>query len=377
MFDSPLPARVMLRTVIVFIIVSVGVATGCERSDEDGIRVYDAPKDPPVVHPQVDWKLPGGWQEVNDVSGSQFGRVATIQPDKRDPFFLLTVNQIQSGDLASNLNRWEKMLELRETPAEEAAKKATDVQVAGHAGHRVDLTGVDAGAKNKPAARLLGVIVPLGDREAWTFKLQGSPDKVAAQAKAFEEFLATVKFAGHDHPEQPAVAPTGAVAPPAPTPSPTPSAAADQKHYALKGFATPSGWVNDPTPRTMRTATFFVGTGNERAEVIVTRLRAGAFGSDVANLNRWRKDAGLPEIADASQQPSSKLKVDGDAAEATVYDFAGPGDEATAKRSFVASLVKGADNWFVKMLGPARTVGPQRANFEQFVQSMQFGETSE
>ena len=38
---------------------------------------------------------------------------------------------------------------------------------------------------------------------------------------------------------------------------------------------------------------------------------------------------------------------------------------------------KGGDMWFVKLLGPAKTVSDQRANFDAFLQSLQFGEAGE
>src|SRR5215218_4068150 len=130
------------RLLVVSLLAAACCLTGC-NDDDDGIRAYDAPKDPPVVqHARaLSWELPPAWQEVPDASGAQFGRFATIQVSEKDPLLLLTVNRTSSGDLASNLNRWERILGLPETPEAAVAAKVKPVEMDGHVGQRVDLTG--------------------------------------------------------------------------------------------------------------------------------------------------------------------------------------------------------------------------------------------
>ncbi len=361
------------RLIIVSLALSGACLVGCDRGD--GIRVDTVPKDPPPpATPKatagakpVAWQLPSGWSEVADSSGSQFGRFATIQVNPADPSLALTVNVLQgsgSGELLPNLNRWEGTLGLPATPAAEAEKKAKTVEVDGHAGRRIDLTGVDV--KTSAPARLLGFILPHG-QEAWSFKLQGSPDKVAAQEAAFDAFIGSVKFLTHDHDGEGQGADEKGTTPP-------PSPAANAKPTTLASFTAPFGWRQEQSDKPFRVATFFVDEGNARAEVIVSKLRLNGFGSMLANVNRWRGEVGLPPSTDEKNESLQEVQVGG--SPCIVFDFAGP-ESADAKRSNVAMLVKGADVWFVKLIGPAKTVADQRANFDAFLQSLQFGEAGE
>jgi hypothetical protein len=377
----PVPTN-LRRLLVLSLVASAGWLAGCDKDDQ--IRVYDAPKDPPAVERArpIAWQLPAGWQEVADpMAGGQFGRFATIQVSDSDPNLLLSVNRVSASSMVSNLNRWEGQLGLQPTPETEAAKKVTTFEAAGHPGFIVDLTGTKTNEKSntKTPARMLAALVNSDGGEAWSFKLEGPPDKVAPQASSFGAFVRSVTFPGHDH--SASADPHGGVAPttgPAPT-AQDQAAAGDGKSYKLTKFTTPSGWVQDPTERMMRSATFFVGTGNDKAEVIISKLRVNGFGSMLNNVNRWRREVGLPETADEHKETFAESQVAG--ASAIVFDFDGskaPGADATAaKRSYVAMLAKGADVWFIKLIGPAKTVTDQRANFDAFLQSLQFGEAGE
>jgi hypothetical protein len=377
----PVPTR-LRRVVFVSLAGFVACLSGCD--DRDGVRVYVAPKDPPpmaapVGQKPVEWKLPEGWTELPDVDPGQFGRFATIEVSKDDPSLQLAVNMLEgagSGDLLPNLNRWEGQLGLAPTPAAEAPAKAKMLEVDGHAGHRVDLTGsvevtaADGNTKTPTPMRLLAFILPHGE-QAWSFKLQGPPDKIAAQEAAFDAFVASVRFTSHDHGDEGAAAAAG------------PSAPRDDKTYALKKFATPPGWERDPAERPMRVMTFNVaGAGgaadNERAELLVTKFARDRFGSILENVNRWRREVGLPPSQDETKENLREVTTAA-GARAVVFDFAPPGDPAAAgaRRSFVAMLPQGGEMWFVKLIGPPRTVADQRANYDAFLQSLEFGDAGE
>jgi hypothetical protein len=378
-----MPVPTNLRHLLVLTLFASAVwLAGCDKDDQ--IRVYDAPKDPPAVERArpIAWQIPAGWQEVADpMSGGQFGRFATIQVSESDPNLLLSVNRVTTSSVASNLNRWEGQLGLPPTPEADAAKKVTIFEAAGHPGFIVDLTGntTDNKTNAKSPTRMLAALVSSDGGEAWSFKLEGPPDKIAPQASSFDAFVRSVSFPGHDH--SASADPHGGV-PPTTGPAPTAqgqAAAGDAKSYKLTKFATPSGWVQDPTERMMRSATFFVGSGDDKAEVIISKLRVNGFGTMLANVNRWRREVGLPETSDEHNEQFTQSQIAG--ATAIVFDFDGtkvPGvDAAKAKRSYVAMLAKGADVWFIKLLGPAKTVAEQRANFDAFLQSLQFGEAGE
>lgn len=63
-------------------------------------------------------------------------------------------------------------------------------------------------------------------------------------------------------------------------------------------WAVPDGWTEDPKPRQMRLATYLVPDSSGPVEVAVTRF-GGRVGGDLANINRWRGQMGLPAIDEA------------------------------------------------------------------------------
>jgi hypothetical protein len=332
---------------------------GCDN--EDSIRVYPANKDPkpaPQVKP-IDWTLPLGWTRLLNITADQFGGFAKIQVAQNDPTLVVDVRVLQgagAGDLLPNVNRWERQLSLPASTPETVAAKAKTIQVESHEAHRVDLTGVD---DKQSAVRMLAVIVPEGNR-AWSFSLKGPPDKVAAHVEAFDAFVGSVHFPMHNHGDE--VVST--------QPSP-----ADAKSSTITHFTLPAGWEKDPTERQMRFATFFVGQGNDRADVIVTKLQTGRFGDMLENVNRWRREIGLPAATDIGAQPVTEIQVGGKPA--PIFDFEPPAASPDARRSSVAMVESGADVWFLKLIGPAKTVADQRANFVEFLKTLQFGEAVE
>jgi hypothetical protein len=347
-----------IRLIAVALAIGAACFNGCDR--DDGINVYVAPKDPPVVQHKsvaktepIEWTLPPGWTRLPSAGQSAFGSFAKIQVLPDDPTLTLNVNLIQNDDVAANVNRWEGQLGLPPTPAAELGAKVKTIQVEAHPAHRVDLSGTDPDSKTP--TRLLAVILPQGDGSAFSFLLKGPADKVAPLEPAFDAFIASVKFPGHDHGDA------------VDDDSHGDAVAADTKQYALKGFTVPPGWVKDETPRDMRLATLFVGEGSDRAELIVSKFPFNRFGTMLENVNRWRSEVGLPASENELNENAGKL-VSGDLI-GVVFDFAGP-----QKRSYVAMFRKGADMWFVKLIGPAKTVEAQRGNYDAFLKSLQFGE---
>jgi hypothetical protein len=155
-----------------------------------------------------------------------------------------------------------------------------------------------------------------------------------------------------------------------------PAAAADaqqqQQQQQPIQWTTPPGWTHDPQPRPMRVATFTVGNDPNRAELIVTRFRAGTVGSLLDNINRWRQQVGLPPVADEKAATPEKTTVAGQPAQA--YDFAGDaagGNPARRNRVVVVETPAG-EMWFFRFFGPSEVVDAQRGQFESFLQSVKF-----
>jgi len=153
----------------------------------------------------------------------------------------------------------------------------------------------------------------------------------------------------------------------------------------------PPGWTQDPQPRQMRVATVNVESNGQHGELIVTRFRAGGFGSMVDNLNRWRQQVGLAPVKSETEVTPDKTTVAG--AEAKVYDFTGtaapagaapgaaipgarananPGGNPAQRNRVVMVETPAGDAWFFRLHGPADLVENQRAAFDSLLQSVKF-----
>ena len=121
----------------------------------------------------------------------------------------------------------------------------------------------------------------------------------------------------------------------------------------------------------MRVTAFRVGTGDEQAEVIVSRMHKGMFGSIPDNMNRWRGQVGdepvdKPEPDGVEQIPMSQH-------EALLLTFKVRRDGPKPVRELLVVMnQEGTDFWFIKMFGPESVVSKQQDALKQFLNSMHF-----
>ena len=128
------------------------------------------------------------------------------------------------------------------------------------------------------------------------------------------------------------------------------------------GFTTPEGWQQDPTLRSMREATFLVGTGDKAAEMVITRL-SGNFGDFGNNINRWRGQIGLEPLADTSSVKPRLIATP--VGEAKLVKL-----EGADKASIVAMVAQGGETWFFRLTGELSTVNANEAKLEQMLSSL-------
>jgi hypothetical protein len=123
----------------------------------------------------------------------------------------------------------------------------------------------------------------------------------------------------------------------------------------------------------MRLGNFAVsGPDGRKVEITVVTF-PGQAGGELENVNRWRRQIGLPPIG-ADEIKSENVMIGGNAAK--VYDLTGaePAAAGEAKKRTVAAiaLVNG-DSWFFKMSGDAELAAAQRPAFDEFLKSVTFG----
>lgn len=137
-------------------------------------------------------------------------------------------------------------------------------------------------------------------------------------------------------------------------------------------WVTPEGWTQQ-TGRPMRDLSFSFGEEGE-GECYLSRL-PGAGGGLEANVNRWRKQMGQPDLEEEEIVALPTKSLFG--LEGTYVDvsgtFTGMGAGAPKEdyRMLGIILTSEAGAVFVKLTGPSELVAEQEANFEAFCASLQ------
>jgi len=129
-------------------------------------------------------------------------------------------------------------------------------------------------------------------------------------------------------------------------------------------WTTPAGW-QELAPTSIRLGNFLVpGPGGKKAEATITSF-PGEVGGALANVNRWRHEVGLGDIAE-NEMTSEKAVVDSN--EGKLYEFAGP-----SERTVVAMIPRDGASWFFKMRGDSDVVTGAKPVFLEFLKSVHFG----
>jgi hypothetical protein len=127
-------------------------------------------------------------------------------------------------------------------------------------------------------------------------------------------------------------------------------------------WTTPDGW-QQLAPTELRVGNFLVSNGDKKAEVSIIPF-PGEVGTELENVNRWRRELGLPPIEE-NQISSETVSVGSNAGK--LYDMTGPELETLA-----VILEKDGTSWFFKMRGDKELVSKNKPAFVTFLKSIQF-----
>ena len=136
---------------------------------------------------------------------------------------------------------------------------------------------------------------------------------------------------------------------------------------AKPSWTVPHAW-GETAPGPMQSARFTAGDpAGGVAEITVVAL-PGDAGGLLANVNRWRRQLGLPPVEEAGLTALTRdLTTPG--GKVVLVDLSG---EKTPKTLVAAVVSRGGNTWFYKLMGDANVVAQQKDALVKFVQSAKY-----
>lgn len=126
----------------------------------------------------------------------------------------------------------------------------------------------------------------------------------------------------------------------------------------------PAGWKRE-TGSGMRVATYQLGDGFECSVISLS----GTAGGDLANVNRWRGQMGLPDVP-SLQGLATQVKTP--LGTSLLVDLEGSGPQQ-GKRMVAAIVNEGGTSWFFKLTGPSDAVGRAKPSLVKLLGSLKRG----
>jgi hypothetical protein len=402
--------------------------SGCA---ENPVVFYEAPKDPvagnpsgplasmqpaagtPRSAPRLTWTKPESWQEKPGSEMRLASYAARGEAGEEADISVFSFPDA-AGGLLANINRWRAQVGLDAVADDALESTATATEIAGLPGWLVDFAGNATGGApmmgSAPAptgpTRIVGAIVAV-EGTSWFFKMMGPDAFVAAQREAFGSLVASIR---RDAPAAPARDPHAGIpgAPPMAGTDPhagiagAPPLAGADPHAGVPGapplagasagtdpmrmdptgitppparagftFDVPAGWQQQPGSQ-FRLASFLVPgpAGTTPADMSVSAF-PGMSGQDLANVNRWRGQVGLPPFGQ-SELEATRIVVPSGPHQMQMWDLESPGPMLQGGRKvrmLVAMLDHGDTIWFYKLTGESELVAGQRSAFVQFLES--------
>lgn len=296
--------------------------------------------------PKLAWTLPAGWKELGE------DKMNVARFDAGGASVNVTPLASLQGKEPVLVNMWREAFQQKSLDEAEANAALSDIDIAGGKGKIFDLTG-ERGAEGQPKEKSR-IVTAIFHREnlSWFFKLQGSPETVAAQLGAFKEFLGTVRFEAG-----PVAKPLDAATTPVAKPEGAPPTAAATPASMPKP---PEGWVTE-TPGPMQMAKFTVPPKDGATAEVMVSVFPSDTGGAVANVRRWRGQIGMPEADDATIQAGIK-PLEGGPEGATIVDLENAG------RALIGAIVpRDGKYYFFKLMGGTPAVASARESFIVFV----------
>jgi hypothetical protein len=364
------------------LLFAVGVCSGLAGCKDKDIISYQIPKDPgesrvsaedaaAPASPGIRWVAPEGWQS-QPASSMRQGSFLVAGAGGATADMSVVSFPGDGGDDLANINRWRNQVKLAPISAAELAGQMQSLAAAAGQFVMADLAGA---ADDKGSARILGAWLRQSNR-VWFFKMMGPSDLVEAQKNTFVAFLRSVSLAPEENGGPPLVQANSNSAntndlPRAElseTPPPIPAVASNAEMDSIPVRAesgsslvwqAPADWKDQPG-NPMRKGSYSVGSG---AEVAITAF-PGEVGGVLANVNRWRGQAGLDQVDEAGLGRVTTA-IDSNGLHFVLVDAEG------GSTSIMAALLPwNGGTWFFKLTGPPEAVAGAKPAFQAFLKTV-------
>jgi hypothetical protein len=151
-----------------------------------------------------------------------------------------------------------------------------------------------------------------------------------------------------------------------------PASSADATAAARSIWTIPAGWKSVTPSSTMLFAQFLIQDGDAKAEVNISQL-AGEGGGLLANVNRWRGQLGLPQVAQEDDFSKMVSSVDSANGQIQIVDMNGTNAKTGQPARLVGAVVpQNGQSWFYKLMGDEKIVAAQKEAFIKFIQSANY-----
>jgi len=385
-FKAVFPSQVIKRMNFVARSLGAGalavVLAGCGKEEVKTYRVAKesaphaaaATENPHGANPhgamatpaRIEYKTPAGW-EAKPASAMRAASFAIAGPDGLLADVAVIPMPGAGAPVGDMVNMWRSQLGLEQVQGEAGGKSPDAVEVGGGSAPIFDLASTDNLVEGKHKARIVGVVLPRGDT-TWFFKLAGEDAQVTSQKAAFKEFLKSVSFV-EGAAAAPAMAAGGAMPAMGSMGAGTLPAGADNTP-AKPQWTVPAGWKEEP-PTQMLVAKFSATDKDAKADITVSAF-PGDVGGLLANVNRWRRQIGLPPMAEADVTKEVK-QLDSVPGKMMLVEMTGTDPKTSQPARLVGIIVPQAgQTWFYKLMGDAAVVGAQKEVLVQFARSAKY-----
>ncbi len=312
----------------------LAVLTACDKPEITSYRV--ANERAPRSRPKISWTLPSSWREA--APGQVNLAAFNIQSaEGKDAQVTIAALPFLAGREADVVNLWRGQLGLSELSAEQAREQLRELPINDE---KAKLFELSSGDPAKPDKILTVMIHRPG--ASWFYKLSGDAVTVEAQRAAFLDFIKSVKL---DESAAPAAAPA--------------KAEAGGSEFAK---VAPKDWQVLPAGQ-MQLAKFAVPEVQGAKAQVSVSMFDNDTGGTLANVNRWRRQIGLGEIA-AAQLSEVTGPLDAKLPRAVLVNL------TNNDQQILGAIVPRDGQWFFyKLMGSAPAVVAQKEAFVRFAAS--------